>query len=260
METAIYYFSGTGNSLKAATELSRVLKDCELLPIAGCVKRGDYKAAAGSVGFVFPLYYLGLPKMVADFIKKADLSGAGYVFAVITRGWPVVGGAIKQMKKLMKEKGRGLDFGAYIHMPMNDFTLAQVAGEGSMEKTLKSFDSQMGNVAEKIRGREKWYGFEPISFLLEKRNTPFVERVNGLDRFYSVNKSCTGCGICEKVCPADNIRIEAGKPHWNGSCQMCLACFHFCPAKAIEYENKCLGVKRYHHPDISAKQIMEQKA
>jgi len=41
---------------------------------------------------------------------------------------------------------------------------------------------------------------------------------------------------------------------------MCLACFHFCPVKAIEYENKCLEIKRYRHPDISAAQIMKQKA
>jgi len=146
METAIYYFSGTGNSLKAAAELGRALNDCEVIPIAGSIKRGDYKAAAGSVGFVFPLYYLGLPKMVADFVKKADLSGAGYVFTVITRGWPVVGGAIRQMKKLMKEKGRSLDFGAYIHMPMNDFTLARVASDASIERILKNFATKIGTI------------------------------------------------------------------------------------------------------------------
>lgn len=259
METVIYYFSGTGNSLKVALELGKQLGKCEVLPIAKCMKNGDLKVNNKKVGFVFPLYYLGLPKMVAEFIRNADLSQAEYIFTVITRGWPLVGGAIKQIKTFMKTKGQKLDFGAYIHMPMNDFTLAKVANEKSQEKIFGEFSKNLDKVAAKIRENRKGYQFEPISFMLNARNTPFINKVNTLDRLYSVNSLCTGCAICEKICPADNIHMKDGIPHWNGKCQMCLACFHYCPNKAISYKNNCENILRYHHPDISAKQIMEQK-
>lgn len=258
-KTIIYYFSGTGNSLKVAQELGKQLQNCEVLPVAKCIKNNSYKAEGNRVGFVFPLYYLGLPKMVAEFIKNIDISGADYIFGVVTRGWPLVGGAVKQLKILMKEKGKRLDFGTYIHMPMNDFTLAKVASAKSQKKTLGEFDRSMAEITAKIRENCKGYDFEPISFMLNSRNTPFVKRVNRLDSSYSVNNLCTGCAICEKVCPAENICIRDGKPNWNNKCQMCLACFHYCPQKAIAYDGKCEDIPRYHHPDVSAAQIMSQK-
>lgn len=259
MKTIIYYFSGTGNSLKVSTELSKNLDNCELLPIVGCVRHENFKVSCERVGFVFPLYYLGLPKIVSDFIKKVDLTDTKYIFTVITRGWPFVGGAIKQMKNLMDEKGQILDFGSYIHMPMNDITLAQVPNEKKQKKIFENFDKQLNKAVSKIRNNRNGYDFEPISFLLDKRNTPFVNRVNQLDNFYSVNKACTGCGTCEKVCPVDNIYIENGMPHWKNGCQMCLACFHFCTNKSINYGNKSENAKRYHHPDVTVQQIIRQK-
>lgn len=259
MKTVIYYFSGTGNSLKAATELCKELGNCELLPIAACIMHEKYRPDCKRVGFVFPLYYLGLPKLVRDFVKKVDLSNTEYIFTVITRGWPLVGGAIKQMHRLMHEKGRSLDFGAYIHMPMNDFTLAQVPDEKNQQIILGKFKKQIDKVASNIKNNKKKYDFEPISFMLEKRNTPFVNRVNKLDRFYRVNQSCTGCGLCEKACPVDNIHIVDGIPRWNNNCELCLACFHFCPNKAIMYGDKSRDTRRYHHPEVTMQQIMKQK-
>ncbi|MEN4018745.1 MAG: hypothetical protein PQ975_05825 [Methanobacterium sp.] len=42
------------------------------------------------------------------------------------------------------------------------------------------------------------------------------------------------CGMCVKLCPVDNIRMEKGKyPENLMHCQYCLRCTSFCPKQAI---------------------------
>ena len=84
MNTTIYYFTGTGNSLKIAKDLSEKLEDCELVPIAKVWEDNNLASSSENVGFIFPLYYAGLPKIVYDFLSKIDLSKSSYFFAVVT--------------------------------------------------------------------------------------------------------------------------------------------------------------------------------
>jgi len=74
--------------------------------------------------------------------------------------------------------------------------------------------------------------------------------------FYSDSK-CTGCGICEKVCPSQKITMEGNKPLWqrNVDCYMCYACLNFCPTEAIQIYLKIYMKSytpergRYPHPE-----------
>ena len=66
------------------------------------------------------------------------------------------------------------------------------------------------------------------------------------------DENCIGCGICEQVCPMENIRIVEGKALIGDECATCLACFHWCPQEAI-YMSKQEGIERrlkYHHPEV----------
>ena len=71
MKTTIYYFSGTGNSLKIARDIAEKLEECELIPIAKVWQQDQLASTSKNVGFIFPLYYFGLPKIVYDFIMNA---------------------------------------------------------------------------------------------------------------------------------------------------------------------------------------------
>ncbi len=64
METTIYYFTGTGNSLQIAKNVRDKLEDCKLIPIVKVWQIKDLTATCEKVGFVFPLYWSGLPKIV----------------------------------------------------------------------------------------------------------------------------------------------------------------------------------------------------
>ena len=88
MDTTIYYFTGTGNSLYIAREIARHLPGkTTLVPIPALMNRGgEITAPAGRVGFAFPVYAGGPPLMVAEFARRIDLSAAEQTFAVVTMG------------------------------------------------------------------------------------------------------------------------------------------------------------------------------
>jgi MinD superfamily P-loop ATPase len=58
------------------------------------------------------------------------------------------------------------------------------------------------------------------------------------------------------VCQVENIEMKDGKPTWLHHCEQCLACLQWCPQEAIQVGRKTEGRKRYHHPEITASDLM----
>ncbi|MBO4400691.1 MAG: EFR1 family ferrodoxin [Selenomonadaceae bacterium] len=76
----IYYFSATGNSLYVAQYLQKNLAEVELLSIPRELRLKNFSVEADSVGFIFPLHYVGLPMLVEEFVRELQIS-ANYIFA-----------------------------------------------------------------------------------------------------------------------------------------------------------------------------------
>ena len=49
---------------------------------------------------------------------------------------------------------------------------------------------------------------------------------------------CTGCGLCQKYCPVDNISIQNKNFSFGDKCISCQRCIHGCPANAFLYKGK----------------------
>ena len=94
---------------------------------------------------------------------------------------------------------------------------------------------------------------------IEKLNKGFRDNVCENDKFFYADDNCNSCGICENVCPVNNIILVGGKPQWQHKCQQCLACISYCPEQSIQYGDKTLEKGRYHHPDITVKDLISQK-
>jgi MinD superfamily P-loop ATPase len=77
------------------------------------------------------------------------------------------------------------------------------------------------------------------------------------DKKFALNDSCNGCGICERICPVENIRIQGGKPVWLHSCEQCAACFSWCPSEAITGTNLASRT-RYRNSVITLDQMLYQ--
>lgn len=72
-----------------------------------------------------------------------------------------------------------------------------------------------------------------------------------------IEKSCNGCGLCAKVCPARNITVEDGRAKHGKSCEFCLACANLCPQKAVRPRMADKNPNaRYRNPNISIDEII----
>ena len=69
------------------------------------------------MGFIFPLYYAGLPKIVYDFLNKIVLSKSNYFFAVLTYAGDINTTPLFQVKTILNTKSKALNAGFYVLIP-----------------------------------------------------------------------------------------------------------------------------------------------
>lgn len=83
----IFYFTGIGNSLKAARDISNQLDECEVVLVSN-YKKKKIPAGYDRVGFVFPIYVGAPPLYFQKFLKETNFSNNkdAYFFTVATYG------------------------------------------------------------------------------------------------------------------------------------------------------------------------------
>ncbi|MCX7747943.1 MAG: EFR1 family ferrodoxin [Clostridia bacterium] len=260
METKIFYFTGTGNSLMVARDLADEMGGASLVAIPQAVNDGELHLKDACVGIIFPVFYWGIPLIVRKFIEKLKLDGVKYIFAVATYGG-YAGGALDQISKLLIKKGSKLDAGFFVKLPENYILSYNIPKEAEQDRQLKIGKQKVKKIAEAVEKQDK-QGIEKRVTGIFKFLTPiFYKRVY---RFHEDGKkfwtqdSCNGCGTCKKVCPVKNIEMDNRKPRWGDCCEQCLACIHWCPKKAIELSNKTLKRGRYQNPEVNLKDMFLQ--
>jgi NAD-dependent dihydropyrimidine dehydrogenase PreA subunit len=79
---------------------------------------------------------------------------------------------------------------------------------------------------------------------------PMYTHGRGTGRFY-VDRTCTGCGRCVKVCPSKAIELIDRIPTWTKSkCLRCTACINRCPFKALQFGRSTRKRGRYVNPNV----------
>lgn len=258
MKTIIYYFTGTGNSLSAAKKIAGIIKDCELIPVASLKDTSDITPDAQRVGIIFPVYFAGLPVMVAEFSDRLNLQNTEYTFGLATLGGTGGKSALRQLDKILQGKNtKGLDAGFTVLMPSNYILMYNPPAEEKQNEILTKADEMLNIIAEKIAGLEKKKIPLPVldSILHLAAYRRFASNVHKADEKFSVSNNCTSCGICAEICPAKNIEIIDSKPVWKHHCEMCCACIHICPAGAIEAGPKTSIRNHYKNPSVEISEL-----
>ena len=250
VKNRIYYFTGTGNSLNAAQNIAKELSDCDLVAICKDTPT-EISAEYERIGFVYPNYAGGLPKMVADFISAVKLPDT-YLFAVATYGG-FSGVVIARAEKLLQEKGQSFNYGAAIRSYPNMVTAyPMIRGIGFFTKLNNRKSNRIAKEISAMRQKS-------ISAVVPEKSMyeGFISQIHDSDKGFYVNDDCISCEICRKVCPANNITMSNGKPTFNHQCESCMACIQYCPKRAINDKDKTEKRGRYTHPNISAQTIIK---
>lgn len=263
MKTVIYYFTGTGNSLAVAKKICGGLSDCELVPVASIAgMQGEIIPPADRVGIICPVYFLGLPTIVARFAGTLDLSRCGYTFGVVTLGGSGGASALRQLDGILKKRsGRGLDAGFMVRMPGNYILMYGSPAGDKRSRILAGADEQVATITKDIDyGIVRKLPYSPFAQLFHALMYPrFTRSVHDADRKFSVTPACTSCGTCVEVCPTGNIDLVDGRPLWKHRCELCCSCIHLCPVKAIEAGPDTAQREHYRNPAVSVADLKRKK-
>ena len=257
MRTTIFYFSGTGNSLKVAQDIATQLGDTDLVRIQKPFT-GKPDVSAERIGIVFPVYMWGVPLAVKQFARQLGAGSGKYIFAVTTYGgFPAA--TLSMLANSLHEGGMKLSAGFGVRMPGNYVPMYGALDLAKQQKIFEESVKAVGEIVEFVkRGtqnkieRNNWLINAVLTGLIYKSGS---KRIPGSDKAFSWQETCTKCGICARVCPVENIKLVEGRPQWQHHCEGCLACLQWCPVEAIQYGKKTIGRKRYHHQDVSVNKL-----
>ena len=244
----IFYFSGTGNSQRAAKQIAAELDD-ELVSINECLKKDEKMTfcVERPLVFVMPTYAWQMPKAVERWISEMKFEGNSNAYFVLTCGGSV-GNAAAYAKKLCRKTGLCFLGLALLTMPNNYVALSNTPDKKECAVILEKAEKSVTSLTARIKKTEP-FPEAPISFKDRMNSGP----VNGLfytlfvrDKGFHSSDACISCGKCARRCPLNNIDMVNGKPVWKGHCTHCMACIGGCPAEAIEYKSASEGNRRYY--------------
>lgn len=274
MGNMIYYFSGTGNSLRAAVRIAEGIGGAEIISVR-CGAEDIPGGRADVIGFVCPAYEWDIPGTMKKFVERLTVAPNAYIFMIVTHV-AIHGRAFETMEELLSRKGARLDYGFALRCVASQCTAyAPFPPEKLM---IPRMEKRLSMIAREISER-KTRAYPKMGWLTRKLYprlmTPYMEVEKEYDKGFYTDARCVGCQVCAKVCPTENITFQNGRPVWNHRCHGCMACVAYCPTKAIQFKTPeayerlntaiskrlCLPEKRkrYHHPLVSAEDLMEDR-
>ena len=231
----IYYFTGTGNSMRAARVIAKALGDTEIVSMRMDPK--DVPAAdCDVIGFIYPVYHWTMPAPAVAFVEQLEINPDAYIFVVAMPSF-ICGIACERLAQILENKGAVINYGNLVNSVAN-YAIVYPPFPFPKLRVPKT-EKKLKRIAEEIAsGKEKDYP-RASSFIKRRRDKvmiPYLELQKYADNPFTISEDCVSCGICSKVCPCNNIKLVEGRPAFLHHCANCMACVVSCPKRAIGYD------------------------
>lgn len=248
----ILYFTGTGNSLNVAKEIGEAI-DNQLIHI-NMLDNFDLSNEK-VLGIVFPVYYYDAPIPVRQLLKKLKLSKDTYVFSIATCGGGS-GTAMHTIKKYVEKAGGKLSYTDVLIMPDNS-CISYGKNPNSQIDRLSKIELQLTNIINDILAKKENLPFTRLKISGKLLNAPGIYHLASAMFKPKIDGSlCVGCGICEKVCPQNNIKLLDKKAVRGKNCSTCIACVNMCPEQAIKIGPKPMKKElQYVNPSVQRSEM-----
>jgi ferredoxin len=246
----VFYFSSTGNGIYIAKRLGgqaysipKLLKSCDELTFED-----------ECIGIVFPCYYMGVPRIIKEFIGKVKLKSS-YIFAIESFG-NLSAGTVNQFFSLAKSYGINLSYLNEMCMVDNYIPIFDMDKQKSTSSE-KHIEENLKQLIDDILQRKRYIkkksaANSAFSFFAQQF---YKFNTRKADARFTVENTCNGCGICQRVCPVNNIKVIT-KPQFQHHCDECLACTHNCPQNAIRIKGEKSNA-RFVNEHVTVKDIIE---
>lgn len=296
MKRQVYWFSGTGNSLKIAKDVAKTLdvlarSDADtassagkgagvddttqtfvkttLLPIAVASRsKGEIHSDADMLIIVFPVYFVGVPDIVVDFLRRLRPKTDTHIH-LITNCGETPGNVLLDAQRILLQKGFTVKSGTIQFMPDNSLVFPSKPENivrflqeqpAQTEALAKTFWETYQQPAPAWKPKRQLLSKKPVGNIMYKS----FKMVWHIQKKKCDPQLCTTCGICAKVCPVGNISkatenemnsSSMNKMVWGNTCAECFACIHWCPVNAVQYGRLRLKTAPVKHPDIQLKEL-----
>jgi ferredoxin/menaquinone-dependent protoporphyrinogen IX oxidase len=271
LKIVIFYFSGTGNTWWASTELKKELEhlnnsvEMYSLENPDLLKEGltaQKIEEAEHIIIGYPVYGSDMPKNMRTFVHKLPKVVNSKKFSSFCTQAGFSGDANIYYKKEITAKGYVFRQSIQINLTTNfnvdmlPFSLSKPAKGKKLEKKKKKASKKIKFFAKRVyKNEEQIEGKKVYLKLLGHLQRHFFNKnEDKFSKYFKFFKDrCISCNLCIKNCPTENWYFdESNNLKSHGKCILCFRCYNFCPKHAITFgknvknPDKCVRFKLDH--------------
>lgn len=259
---AIIYFSTTGNTKLACEYLSNRIPqiDFDLIDILDL--KGVDLTVYESVGFATYCDFQGPPLLMLSSIGSLPKTNGKPSFILITYA-AIHGHTMLAMRNAIEERGYRVLSGHAMRMPENYSPLRKKGMKGDEKpdaKDLEGFQNYIRALSDLLVAHHLGKNVDKSRIRIGFFNTFF----RGKDRYKAKKEMgpkkvdlglCTKCGMCERSCPYNAVKLDPTPKFDEDLCMGCFSCYNLCPIGAIS-TSKLTNEYRYPGPSEDLKKRM----